>query len=315
MAEALATPQALTQLLGSHLDLGGALAAMTRLAAADTVDLLVGMEPAVARVMPPLEGPAARLANWLDGPHFESVRRAIAQRVLKELTGPRRLRPGDAESEIQVLRALAMALTAAAGRLLSLEEVQETFIKRSGMLVRADFVEDYLGSDRGPRAEVEALIWLAENVTGGANKRQASRWVSANVSALRFETEHLQSNETAAVKLATLAQLQRSVSRAGFVPEDAAPIAARIGEVGGLIEADAQLTVALARAPAPVAHRLTLLLGLAMGDSAPLGPAADRARAEVVKLMRTPETRAELAKAPESVERVRSLLKNAGLAA
>ena len=72
---------------------------------------------------------------------------------------------------------------------------------------------------------------------------------------------------------------------------------------------------ALARASAPAAHRLTLLLGLAIGESAPLGPAADRAKAEVIRLMRAPETRAELARAPESVDRVRSLLKSAGLAA
>ena len=71
------------ELLGVHLDLGGALAAMTRLAAAEAVDALISIEPAVAQVMPPLQGPAARLANWLDGPYFENVRTAIAHRVLQ----------------------------------------------------------------------------------------------------------------------------------------------------------------------------------------------------------------------------------------
>jgi hypothetical protein len=315
LAEVLGSTLALNELLGSHLDLGGFLAALTRLSAAETVELLIGVEPAVARMMPPLEGAAARLANWLDGPHFEAVRRAIARRVLKELTGPRRLRPKDTDGEIEVLRVLAMGLTAASGRLMSLDDVQNAFVERSRMLVREDFVEAYLGDDRTPLAEVEALIWLAENVTGAANKRQASRWVGGKVTALRFETDQRQSSESAAVKLAALARLQRGLSRAGFTPEDAAPIATRIGEVGGLIEAEAQLTGALARAGAPVVHRLTLLLGLAVGESAPLGPAADRAKLEVVKLMRIPETRTELAQTPESVERVRSLLKNAGLAA
>ncbi len=315
LAEVLGSTMALNELLGPHLDLGGFLAALARLSAAETVELLIGVEPTVARLMPPLEGAAARLANWLDGPHFETVRRAIAKRVLKELTGPRRLRPKDAEGEIDVLRALAMALTAASGRLMSLEDVQNAFVERSRMLVREDFVEAYLGIERTPLAEVEALIWLAENVTGAANKRQASRWIGGKIGALRFETDQRQSPESAPVKLAALAKLQRGVGRAGFTPEDAGPLAARIGEVGGMIEAEAQLTGALARAGAPVAHRLTLLLGLAIGESAPLGPAADRAKAEVIKLMRTPETRAELAQTPESVERVRSLLRNAGLAA
>ena len=265
--------------------------------------------------MPPVEGAAARLANWLDGPHFETVRRAIAKRVLKELTGPRRLRPKDAAAEIDLLRALAMALTAASGRLMALEDVQNAFVERSRMLVREDFVEAYLGVERTPLAEVEALIWLAENVTGAANKRQASRWIGGKIGALRVETDQRQSSESVAGKLATLARLQRVIARAGFAPEDAAPLAKRIGEIGGLVEAENQLTAALARASAPAAHRLTLLLGLAIGESAPLGPAADRAKAEVIRLMRAPETRAELARAPESVDRVRSLLKSAGLAA
>ena len=315
LAEVLGSTMALNELLGPHLDLGGFLAALARLSAAETVELLIGVEPMVARVMPPLEGAAARLANWLDGPHFETVRRAIAKRVLKELTGPRRLRPKDAEGEIDVLRALAMALTAASGRLMSLEDVQNAFVERSRMLVREDFVEAYVGGDRTPMGEVEALIWLAENVTGAANKRQASRWIGGKVSALRFETDQRQSAESAPVKLAALAKLQRGVGRAGFAPEDAAPLTTRIGEIGGMVEAETQLTAALARAGAPVVHKLTLLLGLAVGETAPLGPAADRAKLEVVKLMRIPETRAELARTPESVERVRSLLKNAGLAA
>jgi hypothetical protein len=315
LAEVLGARSGIGELIGEQLDLAFTLAAMTRLAAADSVEALVAIEPAVARVMPPLDGAAARLANWLDGPYFENVRGAIARRVLKELMGPRRLRPTDPESEIIVLRALAMALTAAAGRMLSLEDVQNAFIERSKMLVRADFVESFLGSERSPQGEVEALLWLAENVTGAANKRQACRWISANVGALKFETAIRSAPESPAAKLAALAELQRSVARAGFVSEDAAPIAARMGEVGGMIEAESRLTAALAKAEAPVVNRLTVLLRLAAGEAAPLGPAADRAKAEAIRLMRAPETRHELAKTPEALDRVRSLMQTAGMAA
>ena len=82
-----------------------------------------------------------------------------------------------------------------------------------------------------------------------------------------------------------------------------------------MIEADSRLSAALARAKAPPMHRLTLLLRLAAGESAPLGPAADRARSEALKLVRLPETRAALAEAPEQFETVRTLLQQAGLAA
>jgi hypothetical protein len=303
------------EVLGEPRDLGALLAAMTRLAAADTVEPLCALEPAVANVMPPLEGAAARLANWLDGPNFAQVRAAIGRRVLTELTGPRRLRPNDAEAEIIVLRALAMALTAAAGRLLNLEDIHAAIIERSKTLVRADFVEDYLSQTRGPMGDVEALLWLAENVAGAGNKRQACHWIAANIGALKFETDVRAGPETAAAKLASLAELQRLVPRAGFAPEDAEPIAIRIGEVGGLVEADGRLTAALAKASAPVGSRLAALLRLASGDAAPLGPAADRAKLEVMRLMRLPDTRSQLAEAPDQLGRLRSLMQSAGLAA
>ncbi len=315
LAEVLESRVGLGELIGEQLDLGSVLAAMIRLAAAEAVDALAAVEPGVARAIPPLDGVAARLANWLDGPYFEAVRAAIARRVLKELMGPRRLRPKDAEGEIIILRALAAALIAASGRLISLEDVHDAFVNRSKTLIRADFVESYLGGQRTPQAEVEALLWLAENVTGAANKRQASRWVSANVGALRFETTIRSSPAAPTDKLNALADLQRSVARAGFTLEDAEPIVARIGEVGGMVEADARLTESLAKSGGPVLSRLTVLLRFAAGEAAPFGPASDRAKAEALRLMRASETRAALATAPEAVDRVRGLLQAAGLAA
>jgi hypothetical protein len=85
--------------------------------------------------------------------------------------------------------------------------------------------------------------------------------------------------------------------------------------VGGLIETDVRLTQSIAQAQAPALSRLGLLLRLATGDAAPLGPAADRARAAALKLLRSEATRSELAAAPGQLGQVRDLLQAAGLAA
>lgn len=315
LAEILGSKAGLADLLGPELDLGGSLAAMTRLSAIDVVELLIGMEQAVAKIMPPLEGPAARLANWMEGPHFPSVRAAIAKRVISELNGPRRLRPTDPAGEIELLRGLAMALTAAAGKMLPLEDVQTAFGTRSKMLVTGEFVESFLGRDRSPREEAEALIWLVENVIGAANKRQAGRWLVANIGSLPFEKDLRYGPDSPATKLSKLADLQRAAARAGMVPEDLRPVQAKLGELGGLIEADSKLTQTVAKAPAPAVHRLTLLLRLAIGEAGPTGPAADRAKAEALKLLRSDDARGELAKSPEALTKVRDLVQQAGLAA
>jgi len=315
LAEILGVKPGLEDLIGSGLDLGGELAALTRLTASEAVELLMKHDAKLAKVMPPLGPAAERLGRWLAAEAFEEIRTNLGKRILRELNGPRRLRPDDAVAEIDVLRGLAMSLTAAAGRLLPLDDVQAAFSARSKMLVTSDFVDAYLGRGRSAVEEAQALVWLAENVIGAANKRHASRWIAGVVGALRFETEMRESGETPAARLGKLAALQRQVGRCGLAPEDSATIQGRLGELGGVVEAEAKLVVALARAKAPPLHKLTVLLRLAAGESAPLGPAADRARTEALKLVRLPETRTALTEAPDQVAAVRSLLQQAGLAA
>lgn len=315
LAEILESKSGLDNVIGKDLDLGAQLGAMTRLAACDAVDALMRIEPSVAKVMPPLSEASTRLSKWLSADDFESVRAAIVRRVVRELNGPRRLRPGDAEGEIEIMRALAMALTAAAGSLLPLDDIQTAFSARSKMLVTGDFVEAYLGKDKTAREEAEALMWLVENVIGGANKRQAGRYLAAGIAALRFEKEFRFGPDTAAVKLQKLAALQRGVSRGGLAAEDYGPIQQKIGDVAGLVEADARLVQTLAKAPAPPIHKLMLMLRLAVGETCPTGPAADRARHEAMRMMRQDDTRAELASHPESLGLVRSMIQQLGMAA
>ncbi|HWA63436.1 MAG TPA: hypothetical protein VG939_18815 [Caulobacteraceae bacterium] len=315
LSEILESKAGLADLLGAELDLGSRLAAMTRLAAHETVELLIQAEPTVAKIMPPLEGPAVRLAEWLEKPPFASARIAIAKRVLAELNGPRRLRPTNPVEEIELLRALAMALTATSGQMLPIDDVQEAFANRSKMLVTGEFVDAYLGQNASPREEAEALIRLVENVIGGANKRQAARWLAAAIGALKFEKDMRYGPDSPAVRLAALAQLQKSLARAGLSGEELATMRAKLGELGDGVEADAKICQALLGAKAPVSHRLTMLLRMASGDAAPAGPAADRAKLAVLKLLKSDEARAELAQTPELLGKVKSLLSAGGMAA
>ena len=160
----------LDNIVGGALDLGARLAAMSRLAAAEVVDQLVKVEPSVAKVMPELSERAKRLAKWLMREDFSGVRAAIGQRILRDLGGGRRLRPSDPEGEIDVTRGLAMSLTAAAGKLLPLDDVQAAFTARSKMLTTGDFVEAYLGEDAEVMEEAQALVWLIENIIGGGQQ-------------------------------------------------------------------------------------------------------------------------------------------------
>ena len=309
LAEIIGSKAGMADLLGANdADLGTTLAAMTRLAGGAQVEGLIRVEAGVRNCMPELNGTAKRLCDWLSGEEFPAVRMSIAQRVLKELNGVRRLKPADAEAEIEFLRALAMSLTAAAGRILPPEDITSAFTTRSKTLLNGEFIEALLGRDRSSREEVQMLIRLAENVMGAVNKRMAARWLSANVLALRFERELRQGPDSAAAKLSALAALQRALVRSGLVVEDYEPLCARLGEVGGMIEADARLVTMLVRAPAPLPQKIALLIKLAMGEAGPTGPVADKAKVEVMKLARAPEAREELANSPETMDLLKGMV-------
>jgi hypothetical protein len=315
LSEIVAVKNALSDLTGPDLDLGAHLAALTNMAASAEVKGLLSLDPGFARDMPALQGEAARLAYWLRKDVFENVRTGLARRIVRDLIGPRRLRPGDADGEIKILRTLAMALMASTPRLLPPDDVHEAFVERSKTLVGGDFVGLYLADRGSAMHEVEALIRLAENIAGAINKRAAARWILAAINANRFEKEIRTSVASAPAKLAGLADLQRTLRRAGLPEPDEAACLGKIGEIGGLIEADARLILTLARSEAPMLPRLIVLLRLAAAETGPTGPVAERARAEVVRLFRSQDVRAQLAAQPQSIETVKTLMVEAGLAA
>ncbi|MEQ7156487.1 hypothetical protein [Brevundimonas aurifodinae] len=315
LCEMMAARTSLSEVLGPALDQGGSLAAVVRMVAPREIEALIRMDPRMALLMPAVDGPAARLGVRIEAGEYPILSAALARMVLRELMGPRRLRPTDAPGEIDILRTLAMSLTATAGRLLTLEEVQNAFTERSKSLVTADFVQSFVDPCETVLCEAEQLTRLCENVTGTANKRSAARWLAACVTSLRFEQEMRTAPMSAAKKLQALAVLHRSVRAAALSEHDTEQIGGAIGHVGGVVEAEARLTAQLARAPAPPAQKLAALLRLAAGETAPFGPAADRAKAEAIKLFRAPEARAALTASPEQIAPLKTLMKAAGLAA
>ncbi len=317
LCEMLASRTSLADVLGPSLDQGASLAAVVRMVAPREINALIAQDPRMAMQVPAVDGPAARLGARLEAGQFPLLSAALARMVLRELMSPRRLRPNDAAGEIDILRTLAMTLTVTAGRLLTLDEVQTAFNERSKAIVTADFVAAYVKGCETVLCEAESLTRLCENVTGLANKRSAARWLSACVGSLRFESEmRAQSaSQTAAQKLGVLAGLQRSVRSCGLSERDDAEINAAIGTVGGTVEAEARIIMMVSRSPAPLLQKLSVLLRLAAGETAPLGPAADRAKAEAIKLFRAPESRAVLSAAPETLVPLKGLMKAAGLAA
>jgi hypothetical protein len=114
--------------------------------------------------------------------------------------------------------------------------------------------------------------------------------------------------EQPTTRLAALADMQRAVARVDLPDTDKALLIRRIGDLGGLVEADSQVTASMLRSPMPPIQRLSLLLKMAVGESGPTGPCATRAREAAIRLGKSPEIRADLTKSPELLEKLRPLM-------
>ena len=315
LCEILGGRAVLAEMLSGASDLGRDLSLLMRLAAPRQVEALAVHDPELARGIPEIGEELARLARWLQAPGFAGVRAALGRRVLDELNGPRRLHPDDPAAEIRTLRALARLLILCP-QAAAAQDVEAAFVARSRRLLSPGFVHDYLeGTVGGPLGEMAALVRLAENVVGGANKLLAGDWLHALAGAHRFERDLRAGSEGPAYKLAQLAELQHAITRVGLEPDRQQALAERLGELADRVETDTRLIQAVVRASSGAVGRLLILLRMANGDCAPVGPVSRRAGAEALKLARDPLHRAELSAPSEGAARVRQLLRGAGLAA
>ncbi len=229
------------------------------------------------------------------------MRMSIAQRVLKELNGVRRLKPADAEQEIEYLRALAMSLTAAAAASAAGRHHQRLHHPVKTLL-NGEFIESLLGRDRSSREEVQMLIRLAENVMG-AGQRAHRRPLAVGQRpgpALRARTA-----PGPGLGRRQAARPGRPATGPGrawaSAVEDYGPCAPGWARWAAAIEADAPGHHAGPRAAAAGPEDV-VLIKLAMGDGRLRRLVADEAKAEVMKLARALETREELAASPETMD-------------
>ena len=312
--ELFAQKTTITDILGEEADFGSILAVITTMAAGSVVELVAQKDAGVARLMPSLDGLLGGYAELIAAHAMPQLERQLPRRLITDLKGPRRLRPDDPKGEIEMLRALALCLTAA-GSDGQRDDIHEAFTERSRMLVSADFVDSLTRTSATPGEEIETLIWLGENVIGGANKRQAARWLAAALGALKLERVVRDTARPAPQRLAWLAQMQKRVNAAHLPEKDAEEVNARLGHLGGLVAGDVHLINNLVRSPLPVMQKLQVLLNIAVGLAAPLGPVSEAARGEIVKMMRNPELRDGLMSNPQALAALRPMMKAAGLAA
>ena len=315
IVEIFAARASLNDVLGHDADLGTSMAVLTRMAAGVEVDMVAKYDAKVAKLIPPLTGVLRGYHDLIIQGCFPHLGFSISRRLMQELKGPRRLKPGDPEGEIEILRSLALCMMAAGKEEHQRDDIKEAFMERSKTLVSTDFVDSLTKTAATPAEEIEKLIWLCENVAGGVNKRQASRWLVGAIGAVKFERDMRDAERPASQRLAALAHMQRRIIRAQINDKDGEEAVAKLGHLGAMVAADVHLIAHITKAPTPPLQKLQLLLTFAVGQSAPLGPVSDQAKSEALKLLRGPDVRQALTDQPQALAALTPMMKAAGLAA
>lgn len=302
VAELLAGSAALIDLLGDQPDLGSALLHLCA--------LFLGRREGLDG-LPPCMGALARAFAQEELP---LARAAIGERLLREIRGGRRLKPHSLDDELQVMRRLASALSAAQGTLISREDVEEAFTVRSSHLVVPETVERYLAGLDRPGAKIERLVAMAEHVVGNANKRELLAFINGILGSPRTETYYVDGREPVAARLAELRALQMRLQKAPFHDTHRERLAEAVDALAVATERKAGLLNGLAKAsPTPLAFAEHLLALLA-GDGVTEGKLAETVRGRLRDCMADPAFAAALSRLDEaSVQRFRRLLAAAGL--
>ncbi|MCG8443139.1 MAG: hypothetical protein MI723_15145 [Caulobacterales bacterium] len=236
-----------------------------------------------------------RLAWYFGENLFRDTRTAIARRILRDLTGPRRLIPESFEAEVDLNRTLADRLIKLAGQLFSVEEVGEAFVVRSARLLEPEAVESYVGSCENAGEALARMIELEDNIVGDHNKRKLASYLRARMGAHPTERWFVYDKTPILHRLAELANLQRRLAASGFSDQDRA-------EVGGLIDAmalkaegEGRLFDTIDARPLPPLDKAATFLRLAAKGALPAGGLVDEAKRRAVKVLSGGDARAAIA--------------------
>tara|TARA_R110002073_G_scaffold18767_7_gene69147 strand:+ start:9913 stop:11616 length:1704 start_codon:yes stop_codon:yes gene_type:complete len=277
LAETLSFDSGLSGLTGETADLGEEI---QRLA-----DIFTGKVDADS-----LDGapkPARRLAEKLRRNELEWTRTAIAQRLLSQLRKPRRMKPDDVGAEVKLARALAQQLIMAQGPDLPAQALQDAFSQRSSRLLTPETIGDYLIECADAGEEIERLLALEENIVGAQNKRKLAGYIRATLGAHKTETFFVRGAGAPTDRLASLADLQKRVSKGHYPPEDEAELLKAFDGLGARILEDTNLLDRVASGDRPALDRASALLKLATTGILPSGDCSTFAQVKAMRLLRS----------------------------
>jgi hypothetical protein len=276
LAEILGGSAALHDLMGPAENLGQALN--------NLVTLFLGKMPADGQP----GGGLTALTHHFAADDLPEARTAVANRVIAEFKGNKRLCPDSMVEELKTLRAMANRIVMGIGKYLSHEDLIAAFTLRSKRLVAQEALGEYIGEAASVDEKIERILFVEDNIIGAENKRQLASYIAPVLNSAAFESHFQNPKLPLLQRLQRLAQLQARVRRSGFIEVTRDEICAKMDSLAVQMEARGKLFESIeARNTTPVEKAQTLLR-LAAGGILTEGMLLARARELILGYLSAP---------------------------
>ncbi len=280
LSEAASLPHALDALVGGK-NLGERLDRIT--------DVLIGNSPQDGT-----DG-SKMLAIAISSKRLPVTQSALSARVFRELSGPRRLFPGDFDREVELNRTLASRMTQIDQALAPIDRLAEAFASRSARLLENEAIQTLLADCHNDAAEeIRKLVQFEESIVGDHNKIKLASYLRAVIGAHKTRTWFAHGPDKPLSRIAKIAHAQRMVRSSSFAQADRDEIFAQLDALCADVLKDTDLLTKLEQQKKPAVETAHSLMKLCDGGILTIGTCSDDVCRRVLKQLRSQQVRTAL---------------------
>lgn len=248
---------------------------------------------------------------------FKRCQLVLARDVVGILQTPKRLRPSDVFSEIDLVRRLADSMIASAGHLLSPDSIANAFTTRSAQLVQHDAMTEIAKARPHPEDALNALVEMERSVVGMQNKVKIADYIISFATSFQAKNHFVFGQQPLLARLSALGKFDERVRASTFPETEKIRIGRTLTAIGEEINRETEFFRRIDGAKADPLDKALEHLRLVENRVLPKGALWAEAYKRAKRLLNSPSGQESLASGtPETVKklkRIQAIMRAMGL--
>lgn len=277
LAEMLACPAALTDLIGVRDNFGESIISVTQ--------LFLGQEQKSQYTD---DICLADLTRLFAAGRMAATRTVLGMRIIADILSLKRLREDTVESEMRLFRQMADLVCQGIGPHLKREDLMSALELRAARFVAPDTMRKSLGSTTLPDEKVNWLFLAAECVVGARSRYQIADQIFRIITATTFRNRVMSTQIPAPKRLAILHGLNAAALRSRFDADQRTRMAKTFDEFAFEVARQAKLFETIEAQPLPADVKVQTILKLFASGQITTGKLSGAAHKLVLKYISQP---------------------------